>query len=237
MKNSSSLDELLEKSSRYAAAWHTQNYLVVAERGPRRVVIEHKRRDGAAPHPLESALRCGISVVFLEHIGCRELTVHWGADPTPIYANGEYREPPLDQPHRWIFEWSALVPRPVIAGLDEYLLRDASPAPLAEALQPRQRLAFLLRREPAGKWTVKRAAKALTMSTRSLQRALSAEGTTFSQELLRARIDEARRLLTETDLSCAEVGLLTGFSDAAHFTTRFRRETGVTPGQYRAREQ
>jgi LacI family transcriptional regulator len=53
-------------------------------------------------------------------------------------------------------------------------------------------------------------------------------------ELQRLRIDEARRLLATTSLPVKKVAVLVGFSDISHFTTVFRRHTGVPPGRYRA---
>jgi AraC family transcriptional regulator len=51
--------------------------------------------------------------------------------------------------------------------------------------------------------------------------------------VLHRRIDRARRLLTESRLSLAEIALACGFSGQSHFTARFRAMTGLTPGQYR----
>jgi AraC-like DNA-binding protein len=47
------------------------------------------------------------------------------------------------------------------------------------------------------------------------------------------RIREAQRLLA-TGAALADVAYAVGFSSQSHFTTRFRRVLGVTPGQYRA---
>jgi AraC-like DNA-binding protein len=47
------------------------------------------------------------------------------------------------------------------------------------------------------------------------------------------RIREAQRLLA-TGAAIADAGYAVGFSSQSHFTTRFRRVLGVTPGQYRA---
>jgi len=237
LKNSSSVDELLEKSRRYSDTWHTQNHLRLIERGTRRLVLGHARRDGAAPHPLESAFRCGVSIMFLEHVGCRGLTVRWPEDGPLVYEDGAYLEPPLDRPHRWSFEWTSEEPRPTIAGLDAYLLREDPPVALVEALRPHQRLVFMLRREPARPWTVRLAARSLGMSIRSLQRALAAEDTTFSQAILQVRVEVAQCLLIETEHTCAAIGELAGFSDPSHFTRSFRQESGVTPRQYRDQER
>ncbi|OKH20361.1 hypothetical protein NIES593_19250 [Hydrococcus rivularis NIES-593] len=53
------------------------------------------------------------------------------------------------------------------------------------------------------------------------------------QFLMRQRLEAARRLLRETDLSVAEVALEIGYQSPSHFATLFKRHTGVTPKQYR----
>ena len=55
--------------------------------------------------------------------------------------------------------------------------------------------------------------------------------------LLRRRIDKARQLLTETDLTAAEIGRRLGFHDASHFGRHFRRYAGVNPSSYRSRQR
>jgi LacI family transcriptional regulator len=61
-----------------------------------------------------------------------------------------------------------------------------------------------------------------------------AVGRPVHAELQRLRIDEARRLLATTELPVKKVATLVGFADISHFTTAFRRHTGVPPGRYRA---
>ena len=47
------------------------------------------------------------------------------------------------------------------------------------------------------------------------------------------RIELAKRLLTSTTDSLADVGVETGFGTQIRLTTVFKRRTGFTPGQYR----
>jgi AraC-like DNA-binding protein len=49
----------------------------------------------------------------------------------------------------------------------------------------------------------------------------------------RYRIRQARSLLNETNLTITEIALLVGFSDLAHFSRVFRKETGFSPLAYR----
>lgn len=53
------------------------------------------------------------------------------------------------------------------------------------------------------------------------------------QYLKRLRLEVARQLLKETDLSVADVAFLAGYRDLRHFQRAFRRAYGVTPSQSR----
>ncbi|MGV3551653.1 helix-turn-helix domain-containing protein [Rhizobium sp.] len=50
---------------------------------------------------------------------------------------------------------------------------------------------------------------------------------------MRARIDRVKTLLRKRDMSLTEIAAETGFSDPAHFTRMFRRQTGASPSAWR----
>ena len=56
---------------------------------------------------------------------------------------------------------------------------------------------------------------------------------TFRDYLMKARINEARRLLVAGDISVTGVAYSVGFNDGSHFARMFRRVTGVHPSAYR----
>ncbi|MDH3295823.1 MAG: helix-turn-helix transcriptional regulator, partial [Acidimicrobiia bacterium] len=60
-------------------------------------------------------------------------------------------------------------------------------------------------------------------------------GVTPTQYVLRARVEQAARLLTDTDRSLADIAVSCGFYDQADFTRRFARLTSETPAQFRSR--
>lgn len=77
------------------------------------------------------------------------------------------------------------------------------------------------------------AAKALNMSSRSLQRRLEVEGSTFRDVLAQARKDKALGYLAEHNLSLTAIAFLCGFSDVTAFNRAFKRWFGQSPGDYR----
>lgn len=79
------------------------------------------------------------------------------------------------------------------------------------------------------------AAKQLQVSERSLQRHLQLSGTSFVDEVQAARIATAKRLLVETDRKLGAIAIDVGCASLQSFSAMFRRVTGETPSEYRAR--
>lgn len=57
--------------------------------------------------------------------------------------------------------------------------------------------------------------------------------TTPLKFLIRVRINEAKRLLLDTNLPIKEIGLKTGYPDQFHFSKTFRKTTGISPLEFR----
>lgn len=74
------------------------------------------------------------------------------------------------------------------------------------------------------------------VSTRSLQRHLAADGTSFSELLEEARIEAAQKLLAGTGISHGEISKELGYRNSTHFSRAFRRVCGMSPRQYRSNE-
>ena len=78
-------------------------------------------------------------------------------------------------------------------------------------------------------------ARSANLSTRSLMRLFRKEvGLTVVHFILRRRIAKARRLLQQSDATCAEVAYDCGFGSVQHFNRIFRRLENVSPTQWRA---
>lgn len=55
--------------------------------------------------------------------------------------------------------------------------------------------------------------------------------------LQKLRVEEACRLLTGTEMAVAEIAAACGFGDSKAFYSAFKRITGITPGEFRARSK
>jgi transcriptional regulator GlxA family with amidase domain len=55
--------------------------------------------------------------------------------------------------------------------------------------------------------------------------------------LLQMRIAHAQELLATTPYSFEQVSVYCGFANAQHFAKTFRQRVGLTPGEYRQRNQ
>lgn len=85
-----------------------------------------------------------------------------------------------------------------------------------------------------GSPSVERIAARLHMSTRTLQRRLAAEGTTYGELLDRLRRQLAANYLADARFSIAEVAFLLGYADLTSFHRAVKRWTGTTPSTWRA---
>jgi AraC-like DNA-binding protein len=76
-------------------------------------------------------------------------------------------------------------------------------------------------------------AQSLAMHRRTLDRRLSAAGTTFQQVLDRVRFAVAKELLEESTVALVDITAALGYADDVSFIRAFRRWTGTTPGAWR----
>jgi len=111
------------------------------------------------------------------------------------------------------------------AAVDEE--RAVLPSPIAG-------LGALLQREPRA--SVACIAGALKMSPRTVQRALAARGTTLSAERDRARIAIAQDLLRDPSTKLDAIAAAAGCADRRGLNRLFRRLTGESPAELRARD-
>lgn len=89
---------------------------------------------------------------------------------------------------------------------------------------------------PSGRATCKAVARGLGLSMRSLQRALDAQGASFSDLLNEVRSDLARRYVGNARYSLGHVATMLGYSTHSAFTRWFGARFGCSPETWRTTE-
>ncbi len=80
-------------------------------------------------------------------------------------------------------------------------------------------------------------ARAIGVSTRTLQRRLAAEGVTYQQLVEQARRELAHRYLLHSSLELSETAYLLGYEDASSFFRAFSQWEGTPPGRWREQQR
>jgi AraC-like DNA-binding protein len=73
----------------------------------------------------------------------------------------------------------------------------------------------------------------LNMSVRNLHRLLSEKNTSFQQLRDQTTLDIAKEALLETHSSITDIALKLGFSESSAFVRKFKKQSGITPLQFR----
>ena len=112
-------------------------------------------------------------------------------------------------------------------------MADHRPLPADDVGRAVQRIVAALL--PDGYPDIHLVSKAVSLSPRTLQRRLHAEGLTFARVVAWTRFAEAQRMLDDPARKVIDVALDLGYSDPAHFTRAFERWTGLPPREFRRR--
>jgi LacI family transcriptional regulator len=97
-----------------------------------------------------------------------------------------------------------------------------------------RRFLEMLRQQRPGLLSIEELARNCHVSRRLLeQRVKAATGKTPRQLLSQTLVDAIQRFLSQTDYTLAHIADLLGFEHAERLSHLFRRQTGMTPGEYR----
>jgi AraC-like DNA-binding protein len=100
------------------------------------------------------------------------------------------------------------------------------------------RLLAGLRGESMQDLSVDERAERLGVEPRQLRRVVRrSAGCTPTELVHRTRVNHAKTLLAETDLTVTEIARLVGFGDPAYFSRHFRASVGMSPRAFRSQQQ
>lgn len=250
IRHSPTLGSALQRFARYSRLFTTA-LEVDLERGARTWRLLARRP------PLQPRLRqftdaIGASVVTMVREITRPQFERW-AEIDPIEIGLPYPEPEdptelrsvyrcdviFGQPRSWITFSAADMERPSVAAesqLSSYLeeLAALKEAELPKAETWSARVADLLRRGLSeGQPPLDELALQIGVSSRTLQRRLQEEGTSYAGVLDDVRREIASTLIADPTLTLSEIAYLQGYADPSAFYRAFERWHGCSPGEYR----
>ena len=168
--------------------------------------------------------------VSFQHAAPQDLSVHRQHFRCPVNFNANLsgivcRASDLDEPNP--------MADPVLARYAQTIVETSGPGRQASMAQQVRRAIYLTL--PSGGATSKTVAQGLGLSTRTLQRELMAEATTFSDLLEDIRANLARRYVADPRYRIAQIAEMLGYGSHSTFTRWFTSTFGAPPHVWRAR--
>lgn len=232
---------LLDKWRRFEVFSHSKNRVGIDFFSKNQARFKRYAMGNTTPSAPENLLICGLIIGLLESIGCRGLwcdmatqgngvarirdkRCFWIPDNSASLVTGD-----------WTIGWRAQsAPKGIGTTSDDRPQIDLPPIPDTSLATLVKAVTDLLVRDVAHQWKTGELARALGLSTRTLQRRLGEAELSFSRLVRLVRIFEACRLLKSGDTPLTVIGFCAGFSDSAHFSRDFRASVGLTPSEFRA---
>lgn len=211
----SSLQELFSEGKELQRTFHV-GHATTFEISHQSVRVRHDAALGQPPMPPES--------LFLAAVQRHIIAMFAGVTPpiTVTLADGRSVDPSI--------EFAAGVTSSHISHWE------FGPLPITPAGQPNvtARVEQLIGRDPARSWRLDDVSARLALSTRTLQRSMHNEATTFRDCVRSTRLTLAHSLVERTDLSIGSIAAATGFADHAHLTRNYRTTYGTNPNRIRS---
>jgi len=225
-----SVSELLERFFKLQRYFHSKHRVELIEKDENTVTLSHISKATGKPERYENLLIAGLMTGMLSQFGCANVTL--SMDGTDIIKNGEVLKAfiPANECSRFVIRWDKVVIQ------DRYSTTETSNRfrnyTATGSGRISGKIGEVVASDPVCKWTVKIVADTFGLSSRTLQRRLKDEGTTFGDCILAARCQCAVYYITQKIENLTAVGFLSGFSDAAHFSREFKRNMGILPSQF-----
>lgn len=208
-----SAEAVLTRWQRIESFGHSKHRTRIAEVDGDMLILDHVCLDGEAIPPHEDFFVWGLVAGLLEL---------WSAQPVDVLLGGSVvgREPVGDTTTTRV-RVRVTPPAPSVPSHPEGGTVWASA------------IGDVVKRDLLRTWTLGSIATELGRSSRSLQRDLRAEGTSFSSILQRTRVEAALDLIENSNLGLTEIAFCSGFSDHAHLTRTTRKIMDAPPSSLR----
>lgn len=232
---------LFDKWRRFEVFSHSVNRVEIDFTSENQARFKRYTTGNSTPSAPENLLICGLIIGLLEGIGClglwcdmvmqgggvariRDKSCFWLPDNPASLVTGD-----------WTIGWKVhSAPKGVDTTDDDLPQIDFPPIPDPSLADLVKEVTDLLMRDVARQWKAGELARAVGLSTRTLQRRLGEANLSFSRLVRLVRIFEAYRLLKPGGTPLTVIGFCAGFSDSAHFSRDFRASVGMTPSEFRA---
>lgn len=214
--------DLLHRWGRLERFSHGRHEVRVRFESDDACTLLHRARDGGAPPSEAETLLVLPIVAMLAEKAAGGLLQLVSDSGEVLREDGRWHEPiSLGSPFR-------------LAGFRRHATITTPPAiPISDtglALRLRSEIAA----DPIRRWTVEDLARLTRTSTRSLQRRLLRENSSFSRLVSDARLEAAARHLASRDgPGLSEIAFLSGYADQAHLTRSFQARVGTSPRAFR----
>ncbi|MEH6403803.1 MAG: helix-turn-helix transcriptional regulator [Sneathiella sp.] len=225
-----SVTELLERFFKLQRYFHSKHRVQLIKQEENTVSLWHMSKNEGKPERYEDLLIAGLVAGMLSQFGCSSVKLI--IDNATVIMDEEVQKaflPPKDC-SRFVISWGeTIIPdrftsAEVLNGFRNFTATGSG--------RISGKIGEVVASDPVRKWSVKTVADRFGLSSRTLQRRLKEEGTTFGDCILAARCQCGAYFITQKIENLTAVGFLCGFSDAAHFSREFKRNMGILPSQF-----
>jgi len=152
--------------------------------------------------------------------------VHFDTGENAVYIPAEYLEAPIAQNEASLRDFLRTAPYQLVSRQEPQTTHK-----LADHVRS------MIEAEMQGEFpSIETIAGKMAISSRTLHRRLTREGTSFQEIKDDIRRDAAIAYMNRDELTINAVSILMGFQDTSAFYRAFKKWTGVSPGEYRSRE-
>lgn len=212
---------------------HSRHVIELKWQAKRSVALRHVAQAGTTqPSLAEDLVVLGVILALLNVLGARGITLKDERNNRLVFdyeSKNVFIDPTEPRPDWWIIEWTEMSDGiSLIDPVNTNTIRRFFPDWPECAVDTAHAIVNTSVLTPR----LANVARQLNMSQRTLQRRLTEVNLPFSKILAETRVRMAASWLINSELSIAEIGFISGFSDQPHFTRTFKSLVGMSPRSY-----